>query len=290
MSSTLTVEIAGLLTTVQDLGRPGYAHLGISLSGAADELALRIGNLLVGNDANTPALEMTATGGTFRFNRETVVAVTGAACDAPMWKPFATRELRVGQLNGGARAYLCVRGGLNAPRVFGSASVHVPSGIGGRALRRGDTLRVGSDAPREPRWQGTGWTPERSRVLRVTAGPQAGWFDRSTFFNSAYAVDPNSNRAGLRLRGPAVTAPSRELLTEGVSLGAVQIPASGQPIVLFVDQTTTGGYPKIANVIMADMWRVGQLRPGDEVNFEQVLIEQALELLREQERKISELL
>jgi biotin-dependent carboxylase-like uncharacterized protein len=287
----ITVESAGLLTTVQDLGRPGYAHLGISACGAADELAFRIGNLLVGNDANAPALEMTAVGGTFAFDHEAVVAVTGASCDVRAWQPCQTRQVRVGTLRDGVRAYLCVRGGIDAPLVLGSASTHVSSGLGGRPVKRGDVLVVGDRAVREPRWPGVSWRPELDGGLRVTEGPQADWFDASGFYSNPWKVLPESNRAGVRLQGTAVQQRvSRQLLTEGVSLGAVQVPAGGQPIILFVDQQTTGGYPKIANVISADLWRVGQLRPGDGVHFEQVTIERALGLLRDQERRLAELI
>jgi biotin-dependent carboxylase-like uncharacterized protein len=284
MSSTITVDAPGLFTTVQDLGRPGYAHLGISVSGAADELALRIGNLLAGNAENAAALEMTAVGGTFAFDSDTVIALTGGSCEVQMWRPFTSRRVRVGQLSDGARTYLCVRGGIGGPVVLGSASSDRP-------LRRGDVLPIGGAAAREPLWAGIDGRPERSSVLRVTAGPQAHWFAEGTLFASEYTVEPNSNRTGLRLRGARVEQhQARQLLTEGVSLGAVQVPANGQPIVLFVDQTTTGGYPKIANVIAADLWRVGQLRPGDAVRFEAVTIEQALGLLREQEQLVAKLI
>jgi biotin-dependent carboxylase-like uncharacterized protein len=283
MSSTITVESPGLFTTVQDLGRPGYAHLGVSLSGAADELALRIGNLLVGNPENAAALEMPAVGGTFVFDSDTVVALTGATCEAEMWRPFRTRRVRVGWLSDGARAYLCVRGGIGVPLVLGSASSE-------RQIKRGDVLRIGNQATREPRWSGTEWRPERGTVLRVTAGPQAEWFAEGALFASEYTVEPNSNRTGLRLRGAGIEhREHRQLVTEGVSLGAVQVPAGGQPIVLFVDQTTTGGYPKIANVIAADLWRVGQLRPADRLRFEPVKMQVALELLLEQEERLAEL-
>jgi biotin-dependent carboxylase-like uncharacterized protein len=280
MSSTITVEAAGLFTIVQDLGRPGYAHLGISLSGAADELAFRIGNLLVGNDANAPALEMTAVGGSFSFQSDTVVALTGATCAEQMWRPFETRHVRAGALSEGARTYLCVRGGIRVPLVLGSASSP-------RQVGRGDVLAIGERAVRKPRWAGIDWRPKRGNLLRVTAGPQADWFAEGALLRSRYTVEPNSNRAGLRLRGAVIEQRQlRQLLTEGVSLGAVQVPAGGQPIVLFVDQTTTGGYPKIANVITADLWRVGQLRPGDELRFELVTIEQALQSLSEQEELV----
>jgi biotin-dependent carboxylase-like uncharacterized protein len=287
----IVVESPGLFTTVQDLGRPGYAHLGISVCGAADQLALRMGNLLVGNDANAAALEMTAAGGSFAFERATVVALTGATAEAPMWKPFETREIRVGTLREGARAYLCVRGGIDAPLVLGSASTHAASGLGGGPLKRGDVLRAGSRAIREPRWAGIHSRPLPEPVLRVTDGPQADWFSGRDLFETEWTVQQDSNRAGVRLAGPPIEqGRPDQLLTEGVSLGAVQVPAGGQPIILFVDQQTTGGYPKIANVITADLWRVGQLRPGDSVRFEPLDIDEALRCLQEQERKVAELI
>lgn len=287
----ITVDAPGLFTTVQDLGRPGYAQLGISACGAADELALRIGNLLVGNDANAAALEMTVTGGTFGFDRDIVVALTGASCDAPGWQPFETRQVRAGRLRDGARTYLCVRGGIDAPLVLGSASTHVASRIGGGPLKRGDVLRAGSRSIRAPRWSGLGWRPARDTAIRVTSGPQADWFDPGMLVGSVWMVEPESNRAGVRLRGSRIhQRRPGQLLTEGVSLGAIQVPAGGQPIILFVDQQTTGGYPKLANVITADLWRVGQLRPGDDAGFELVTIDEALGLLHEQERKLAEII
>jgi len=177
---------------------------------------------------------------------------------------------------------------------LGSASTHVLSGLGGfegRSLKKGDILSIGSSKMTEPRPQGAVSDVLLPRkTLRVTDAPQADWFSeaaQSIFCNSGYRVTEEANRMGLRLEGPVIPAPAGgQMITEGVPLGAVQIPAGGQPIILFVEQQTTGGYPKIANVISADMSSVGQLRPRDEIRFERVDQATARALLREQEEAI----
>jgi antagonist of KipI len=286
--SRIHVVAPGFLTTVQDLGRFGYAHFGISASGAADPLALRAGNLLVGNAENAPALEMTLTGGEFTFEGAAVIALTGAdfTSSVPMWQPVVIRSgdtVRCGPARNGARCYLSVRGGLDVPLVMGSASVHVMTGVGGRPLRRGDVLPMGDRAVGRPRPPALG-APSHNGIanLRATAGPQARWFG-DELYGVAYKVSEESNRMGIRLKGPAIPSPGGHMITEGVPLGAVQTPPDGQPIVLFVEHQTTGGYPKPANVISADFWRLGQLRPRDEVSFERITMEGALALLRDQE-------
>ncbi len=274
----------GFLTTVQDLGRYGYAHLGVSASGAADALSLRAGNLLVGNHENAAALEMTLTGGTFEFETPTVVALTGAEfeADAPMWQAVEARSVRCGPARNGARCYLCVRGGIAGEPVLGSRSMHLLTGVGGRQLRAGDVLATGGAVVRRPSPRAV--TPPRcGGVLRATPGPQHDWFS-GDFFGQEYTVLEASNRMGLRLRGPALERRPGNMVTEGVPLGAVQVPPEGQPIILFVEHQTTGGYPKIANVISADMHIAGQLRPRDTLAFEQVDFERALALLKEQEQ------
>jgi antagonist of KipI len=298
----LRVLAPGLLTTVQDLGRFGWAHYGVSASGAADAMALRAGNLLVGNAENAAGLEMTLAGGEFEFERAAVIAVTGSdfGADLPMWTAVevpAGRRLRFGQTRGGARAYLAVRGGLAVPKAMGSTSVHVATGVGGRPLRAGDVLEIGEEVVRKPR---VGWrvklrdglpavAPAPQGAIRVTAGPQAERFG-GELYAAAYMVTEESNRMGLRLRGPVIPSPPGGMLTEGTALGAVQVPPDGQPIILFVEHQTTGGYPKPANVISADFRRLGQLRPREEVRFEPVTMEQALKLLQEQERWVYSLI
>jgi antagonist of KipI len=280
---------AGFLTTVQDLGRYGYAHLGVSASGAADALSLRAANLLVGNPEGAAALEMTLVGGSFEFQADTVAALAGADFGAgfPLWTPFELRAgdiLRCGATRGGARCYLAVRGGIDVPAVLGSASTHLLTGLGGfegRALRAGDVLRMGNAAVRPPS-RGKRLPPLWPAALRVTAGPQAAWFP-DALYRAGYRVTEESDRMGLRLDGPPLERHGGRMLTEGVPLGAVQVPPDGRPIILFVEHQTTGGYPKIASVIAADLPAVGQLRPRDTVGFELVSLETALALAGRQE-------
>ncbi len=287
--SAIRVLTPGFLTTVQDLGRFGQAHRGISASGAADSLALRAGNLLVGNAENAPGIEMTLAGGEFEFEESAVVALTGSdfGANLPLWAPVQMKAgdtLRCGGTRGGARAYLAVRGGIDAPLTLGSASAHLLTGVGGGPLKKGAMLRVGAAAIRKARSAAKNpplW--ERASTVRVTRGPQADWF-QDELYESVYRVAEECNRMGIRLAGPAIPSPAGGMLTEGVALGAIQAPPDGQPIILFVEHQTTGGYPKPANVISADFWRLGQMRPRDEVRFENVTIERALELLQAQEK------
>jgi biotin-dependent carboxylase-like uncharacterized protein len=291
--AAIRVLTPGFLTTIQDLGRFGHAHRGISASGAADPLALRAGNLLVGNAENAAALEMTLVGAEFEFETGAVIALTGSdfGAEFPQWAPIpvtAGQKLRLGPTKTGARAYLCVRGGIDAPLTLGSASAHLLTGVGGGPLRKGDRLRIGGNAVRKPRRTAANpplWTASQtgSRIIRVTDGPQADWF-HGELYEGDYTVTEECNRMGIRLRGAAIPSPAGGMLTEGVAMGAIQVPPDGQPIVLFVEHQTTGGYPKPANVISADFWRLGQLRPRDAARFERIGIERALELLQQQEQ------
>ena len=309
--TTILVQSPGMFTTVQDLGRYGYGPLGVSPSGAADPIALRLGNLLVGNPETAPGLEMTLLGGTFVFSDEGVIAVTGSDFGptldgAPMstWASCAVRAgqtVKLGPTQSGARCYLAVRGGIAVKPFLGSASTHTLSrtgGLEGRQLRKGDVLSLKeTSVPAFVRPRSI--APEivsrfgRPTVLRTTVAPQTGLFSASALdalYKGRYRVTEQSNRMGLRMEGPRIEAPySGQMITEGVSLGALQVPASGQPIVLFVEQQTTGGYPKIANVISADLASVGQLRPGNEIQFEHVSPEQARALIREQEQLLRKL-
>lgn len=293
----IQVQSPGMFTTVQDLGRWGYGPLGVSPSGAADPVSLRLGNLIVGNPEGAAAREMTLTGGTFLFPDGATVALAGSDFSSPIPMWMATRieaggVLKLGGTKSGARCYLCVAGGIDVPLLLGSASTHILTGLGGfegRALRRGDVLKIGesSSAPRTiPRDVIEKFAPRK--ILRATLGPQASWFSKESigrFFASVYKVTEESNRMGLRLDGPALETPqSGHMISEGVSLGAIQIPHGGQPIILFVEQQTTGGYPKIANIVSADLASIGQLRPRDEVRFELVDAATARVLIAEQER------
>jgi len=301
--SGIQVVAPGLLTTVQDLGREGFGPMGVSASGAADAIALRLGNRLLGNAEEAAGLEMTLLGGAFLFSEGGVIALTGSdfgptleGAPVEMWssvKVESGQTLRIGSTRSGARCYLCVQGGICVEDFLGSASTHLLSGLGGlegRALRKGDVLQCG---PATTPFTKRRLAPQAlqhlapRKALRVTDGPQSDWFPESSqasFYTSAYRVAEESNRMGLRLEGsPLTNASGGRMITEGVALGAIQVPESGQPIVLFVEQQTTGGYPKIANVIAADLPSVGQLRPRDEVRFERVEMEAARGLFLAQE-------
>jgi antagonist of KipI len=306
----MTIRIAkpGFFTTIQDLGRYGHAHLGISPAGAADALSCRIANLLVGNDENAPALEMTLLGATLEFEEAAVIALTGASCECkvgsvqlPLNSPFdllAGAVLKCGSMTNGARCYLAVQGGFDIPLVMGSASTFVAGHFGGfkgRRLQSGDVLHIRQHDVLRVRSLRAGTLDSSNApvVLRVTKGSQQDWFGPEVFeklFASSYIVSEHSDRTGLRLKGETLRPREQsELLTDGIPLGAIQVPQDGQPIILFVDQQTTGGYPKIANVIAADMHHVGQLRPRDEVRFAEVTIPEAVNLLRQQERWLREI-
>jgi len=303
----IEVQAPGLLTTVQDLGREGFGPMGVSPSGAADAISLRLGNRLVDNPESAAGLEMTLLGGAFAFPEHAVLSLAGSDFGATLdgkpvelWTAFEARPgqvLRLGPTRSGARCYLCVRGGLEVEQFLGSASTHLLSGLGGhegRALRKGDVLYIGdaNQATRKARVTlGAVKSFAPCKVLRVTEGPQVAWFSeeaKKAFYASAYRVAEESNRMGIRLQGAPIPAPAGgEMISEGVSLGAVQVPEGGLPIILFVEQQTTGGYPKIANVISADFHSLGQLRPRDEIRFERVDWETARALFIEQEKLLA---
>ena len=305
--STIEVLAPGLLTTLQDLGREGFGLMGVSPSGAADAISLRIGNRLVGNVEGAAGIEMTLLGATFLFPEGAVVALAGSDFGATlggrpveMWTAVEARSgetLRLGPTRSGARCTLCVWGGIMVKDFLGSASTHTLSGLGGhegRALRKGDVLKIGAESGAIRKRKVSTRALEELRplkTLRVTAGPESDWFAEAAqkiFYGSTYRVAEESNRMGLRLEGAAIPAPSGgEMISEGVSLGAIQVPEGGQPIILFVEQQTTGGYPKIANVISADFHSLGQLRPRDEIRFELVSLNRARKLLREQEELLA---
>lgn len=290
------IDSPGLLSTVQDLGRPGHAHEGVAASGAADPFSARAANRLVGNDDAAPLVEMTLVGGAFRFPEGGRVALTGAPCDGPLvpWRAVAIEpggSIRLGPMREGARAYLAVRGGLAVPRFLGSASTHLLSGLGGlagRALRRGDRLPIGPE-PVAPAADRADARSIRSlvmrRLLRVTPGAQRDRFTPEAvraLLEEPFHVTGSSDRAGLRLDGPIL--PPRggpPMPTEGVLPGAIQVSEGGRPIVLMVEHGTTGGYPKIADVIAADLPALGQLRPGDTVRFTEVGWDEARDALAE---------
>ena len=298
----LEVLRAGLQSTVQDQGRFGYAHLGVSASGAADNFALRIGNILVGNPKQSAGIEMTIIGDKYRFNSDAYIALTGSEFEAeldnkpiPFWQGWPIKNdqiLDIRSTKTGARCYLCVAGGINVEDVMGAKTTHLTSGIGGghgRILKKQDVLDFGSlDKSIKPVEEINEPMTTDNEIIRVTKGRQWLWFDKkqkNKFFQHQYCVSDLSNRMGLRLKENAInTKKESEIITAGIPLGSVQIPGDGQPIISFVEHQTTGGYPVIANVISADLRKVGQLKSGDYFQFELISFSRAEKLKVDQEK------
>lgn len=280
----IEVLAPGPYSTVQDLGRPGYAHLGVPCSGAADAASLRLANRLLGNPEGSAGVELTFGGARLAFPTGAWVAVTGAPCpltargphaaagmEVPFWVPGGT-ELRFGTPSWGLRTYLAVRGGIAVEPVLGSRSTDSLSGLGPPPLRAGTVLPVGPVTALEP--ISVDLAPPgdaRPAVLRVLPGPRDDWFVPGALralCAGPYEVSQDSNRVGVRLRGHELArAREGELPSEGMVTGAIQVPPSGQPIVFLADHPPTGGYPVIGVVLGADLPVAAQLRPGDRVRF-----------------------
>jgi biotin-dependent carboxylase-like uncharacterized protein len=289
---------AGPLATVQDLGRNTWRDRGISRCGALDELALAWGNLLVGNPAGAAGLEFTLGPATLRFDTDACVAITGtdmeASLDGRPLRPWWRHRVRAGQTLKLAaprermRSYVAVAGGIAVPEALGSRSTDLKAGFGGldgRALRDGDRLPLAAPAALPSRTVGIR-PPAWDATVRVLPGPEHDEFSaaaREAFWATDWQVTPQSNRMGYRLTGPAlVRERGDELASHGVLPGVIQVPPSGQPIVLLADAQTTGGYPKIGVVIRADLWKLGQLRLGARLRFVPCTPDDAVAALREQ--------
>ncbi|MGW1067784.1 5-oxoprolinase subunit C family protein [Streptomyces aureus] len=278
----LAVVRAGALTTVQDRGRPGHAHLGVPRSGALDAPAAALANRLVGNPAGAAVLETTLDGCALRPRSVVVAAVTGAPCPvrvdgrpvawgAPVRVP-AGALLDVGSARAGLRSYVAVSGGVAVEPVLGSRSTDLLSGLGPPPLTDGTILPLGDPGTLHARVDVAAHrAPPAELVLRVVLGPRDGWFTGAalrTFTTRAYRVASASNRIGLRMEGPSLErAVSGELPSEGLVLGAVQVPPDGRPVVFLADHPTTGGYPVIAVVRPADLAAAAQAVPGTPVRF-----------------------
>ena len=278
-----------MLTSVQDLGRWGLQAQGVPVAGPMDEYSHRLANHLVGNDPHAAALEVTLIGPEIQALDDVLCAVAGATFpltagveQVRMHEPFVLRSgtaLRFGQRTRGARATLAVRGGIAVPPIFGSRATSLVARMGpfdGRALRAGDVLPIDDEADARPAKRpaaaiGRLPLPAGGARLRVMTGPHAEMFTAAaydTLFGGRFTITPQSNRMGYRLEGPRlVHRGSADILSDATAIGSVQVPASGQPIVLMADRQTTGGYPKIATVISADLPLAGQLAPGDWIEF-----------------------
>lgn len=310
----------GLLSTVQDLGRHGFQRHGVVVSGAMDPFSLRIANLLVGNEETEGALEITMIGPKLQFEEDSLIAICGGNLSPeidgksiPEWRPVMIKKGRVlsfGAAKSGCRAYLAVAGGLDIPIVMGSRSTYLRAEFGGfhgRPLKKDDVLqtRTPSDLSAHFLYKKLRSNPfavgewsvssklrpvTRNPVIRVTKGGQFDWFaakSKEQFFLSEFQVTPQSDRMGYRLSGPTLQlAKPQELISEAVTAGTVQVPSEGNPIVLMADRQTTGGYPKIAQVISVDLPALGQVKPGEKIRFKEVSLEEAQKLLRLREQKI----
>lgn len=271
----IEVVRSGPLATVQDLGRAGYAHLGVPFSGAADRPSLCLANRLVGNAEDAAGLELTFGGAALRFEAAAWIAVTGAplttrpgTMNAPCHVPAGT-VVEFGTPSAGVRTYVAIRGGVEVPAVLGSRSTDLLSGLGPAPLSAGDRLPVGRADGVILVDVAPGFEPEEEPVLRIVAGPRDDWFETlAPLGAAAYEVTARSNRAGVRLDGPPLVRRVRgELPSEGMVTGSLQVPPNGLPIVFLADHPTTGGYPVAAVLVTADIARAGQLRPGQRVRF-----------------------
>ena len=301
----LRIVKPGLLTTVQDLGRFGHQASGVPVAGAMDLFSHRLANYLVGNDETAATLEITLIGPELIVDANTTMAIAGAQFEATCDdRPVTTgvsfpvragQRLKFGRLLQGARAYLAIAGGVQTEPLLGSRSTHVVSRMGGfegRALAPGDAVPVSSNLHERPLRKAVGLTlPTKGRaLLRVVAGPQADWFSDSalrTLAGVSFRVSPRSNRMGYRLEGPPLARVHEgELISEPVGLGAIQVPAAGEPILLMADRQTAGGYPKIGHVITADVPVAGQLAPGDFIEFVLCTNQESIAALIARERQL----
>jgi biotin-dependent carboxylase-like uncharacterized protein len=271
----------GPLATVQDLGRPGHAALGVGLSGAADRRALRLANRLVGNPEGAAAIEITFGGFAARFEDLARVALAGAPCDVTpgaMHEPIYLRpgsELRVGPPEAGLRTYLAVAGGIDVEPVLGSRATDTLAGLGPERLDAGARLPVGPARGEAPGVDAVPVAaPVADPVLRVLPGPRADWFADdavSRLLGEPWEVTSDADRVGIRLDGPRLerteAAAERELPSEGMVTGALQVPPSGRPVLFLADHPVTGGYPVIAVVVEDDIPAAAQVRPGATIRF-----------------------
>jgi antagonist of KipI len=292
----------GLLTTVQDLGRWGWQSQGVSVSGPMDPRAHRLANLMVGNQADLATLEITLVGPELTFEEDRTVAICGAdfvvtvddhlAASGTAFRVPQGARLRFGARSRGSRAYLAIDGGVAVDPVFGSRATHVSTRVGGyrgRSLTAGDKLPLGPPTGRRPlpRARALLDIPRGHARLRILATSHLDHFHRDALarlHSARYTVRNDSDRMGYRLEGPALRTTSGQLLSEPATLGALQVPPDGQPILLMADRQTTGGYPKLATVIAADIGLAGQLGPGDSLTFAVCDRQEALAALIAQER------
>lgn len=319
---TVKVLHPGLLTTIQDIGRYGSQKFGIIVSGAMDSYSLRLANLLVGNDQGEGALEITWFGTSLKFKQDQLIAITGGDLTAslngdkaPLWRPILARKgsiLTFKSGSKGARAYIAFAGGIAVPERMGSKSTYLHAGIGGfrgRALQKEDAFECGKmneisqslffklkNMPKHFNWS-INYSKliylQQRQTIRVLKGTEFERFDaksKQLFFKESYRLTTQSDRMGSQLEGATLSlAEDFELLSEGVTYGTIQVPTNGQPTILMADRQTTGGYPKIGQVISADLPSLAQLQPNAIIHFKEASLDEAESEFLKNEQMINDI-
>ena len=301
--NVIDVLLPGLQTTVQDLGRWGHQSIGVPVAGPMDPFAHRRANALAGNERGAATLEVTLQGPTLQFTDARTVAIAGAEFDVTLddvpveASPFQVRSggvLRFGERRRGARVYVAVSGGFDVPRVLGSRSTHLPTrtgGVEGRALVRGDRLPLGTPAgPARAQSDAPASRPGAMPSIRVLLGPQDDRFVSdalAVLVSAPYHVTVDSNRMAYRLEGEALThRAGADIVSDATPMGSIQVPSSGQPLLLMADRQTTGGYAKLATIITADLGVAGQAAPGDRIQLRLCSRSEAVAALIQRERPL----
>ena len=299
---TIKILDAGLLTTVQDLGRYGFQRYGVSASGVMDEYSAKIANKLVGNKVGEAVLETTLKGVQIEFLQNTAVAITGGNCDVTLngtkielWQSYLVNRgdiLKMGICRSGLRNYLAFAGGIDVPIIMNSKSTNLKAKVGGfngRKLMTGDVLSVGVGSLETPLTLNKYYIPTYSKDIKVGVilGQQDDYFTEAgikTFLNETYTVTQESDRMGIRLSSVSGATIEHkngaDIISDGITFGAIQVPGSGQPIVMMADRQTTGGYTKIGNVISSDLAKLAQATPGTKVKFVEYTLEQAVQAIK----------
>jgi antagonist of KipI len=292
----------GMYTTIQDIGRYNHQKSGMSVAGAMDQFSLRVANILVGNIDSQACLETTLFGLKIKFEGDALIAVTGGNLmpminnkSIEMWSGIRVLdgdELSFGTAKNGCRSYIAIGHGIDVPEVMGSKSTYVKGNVGGfegRMLRAGDEIKIGSSS--ENNFTSIKKLPielipsySDDNIVRVVMGPQDDYFTKdgiNTFLDCEYEVTNEADRMGYRLSGTKISHKlGADIISDGITMGSVQIPGDGAPIIMMADRQTTGGYTKIATIITPDINIVGQLKPGDSIRFKLINIEEAHRIYR----------
>ena len=323
---SITVLNPGLLTTIQDLGRCGYQKYGVIVSGAMDTYAMRLSNIVIGNEENEAVLEITMVGPVLELQKGTLFSITGADISptiegkaVPMNRPIYLKEdctLKFGACKSGCRSYLAVAGGFDIPIVMDSKSTYLRAqlgGVEGRALKKSDVINIGVKSTissriisnlMETKWEDdfvtSSWYVKyytkrnyKSTVIRVFEDRQFKYISDESinkFFRSEFNIDTKSDRMGYRLSGPKIELKEKlEMISGEVSMGTIQVPPDGNPIILLADKQTAGGYPKIAHVASVDIQRIVQLKPNEKISFKKITLKDAEKLFFQREKYISDI-